>query len=248
MANRTSILSDIVERLQATRLFAGLELSILEEFAEQAILRNYPKYTLLCEPTQKAKHFFLVKSGWVKLYRDSLDGQEAVLDVLNSQQFFGETAHFSNNSYSWYAESIEELELIQFPSTLLQKHIKQTPQLAINMIAAMSRHRAQQDGEIERFMLQNAPQRLGCFLLRLLPPEAADKGAPCPPIQLPYNKSLLATRLGMTPETFSRALKTLQKNTDIKASGLTIMIGNFENLRNYTCRSCSNTFPCDDLT
>ena len=248
MAPHTSTQSDILERLKTTRLFADLELSVLEEFASQAMVRSYPKHTLLCEPAQEAKHFYLVKSGWVKLYRDSLDGQEAVLDVLNAQQFFGETAYFSDNSYSWYAESIEDLELIQFPTSLLHKHIEQTPRLALNMIAAMSRHRAQQDGEIERFMLQNAPQRLGCFLLRLLPADAAKSEGPCPSIQLPYNKSLLATRLGMTPETFSRALKTLQKNTDIKASGFTITIGNFESLRDYTCRSCSNTFPCEDLT
>ena len=112
------------------------------------------------------------------------------------------------------------------------------------MMSAMARYRRQQDRELEHRTIQNAPQRIGCFLLRL-----ADQSKTGPvTIHLPYDKTLVASRLGMQPETFSRALSKLKSQTGITIKGATIEMDSLNQLVEFSCAACSSEFPCKDLT
>jgi CRP-like cAMP-binding protein len=233
------------ELLRQVPIFNGLDEQIIDHFCAHTNQRQIKKGTMICAPDDVAHNFYIVQSGWVKLFRDTQDGQEAVLDILSTFGIFGENSLFGKSDYGWYAEAVEDTTLLSIPVSILKEAIKNHQTVAVNMITAMSEHRRKLDGEIERFMLQNAPQRVGCFLLKLVPQSAWDNEVACPPINLPYNKALVATRLGMTPETFSRALKALKKNTDITVKQSTIHIENVDSLASYSCQACSNFFPCD---
>jgi CRP-like cAMP-binding protein len=92
--------------------------------------------------------------------------------------------------------------------------------------------------------VQNAPQRIGCFLLRLANQTALDNTIT---IHLPYDKTLVASRLGMQPETFSRALAKLKEKTGIRIKGATIEMESLNQLSDFSCAACSSSFPCKDL-
>jgi CRP/FNR family transcriptional activator FtrB len=59
--------------------------------------------------------------------------------------------------------------------------------------------------QIKDLKLRTGTQRLGAFLLRLVDETGVDGVA-----RLPFSKATLASRLGMTPENLSRALRTLE--------------------------------------
>ncbi len=73
--------------------------------------------------------------------------------------------------------------------------------------------------------LQTAQRRLASYLLSLA---AGLKGAAV--VQLPYEKHLLASLLGMTPENFSRALGRLS-DYGVSVRGADVSIGKVERLR-----------------
>lgn len=233
--------------LHNVRLFKGVETQTIQKFANNAVPRSLNKGSMLCFPEDQADHFFVMRNGWIKLSRSSVDGQEAVLDILTRNSVFGETALFGDGAYGWSAEVVEDADFLALPSKLLRTYVEKDPILAVNLITSMTKIRKRQDGEIERFILQNAPQRVGCFLLKLVPTDVVEEGLPCPAIDLPFNKSLLATKLGMTPETFSRALKTLKNNAGLKIQGVTVQINDINSLDKYVCRSCSNSYPCEHV-
>lgn len=184
----------------------------------------------------------MVQQGWIKLFRETLDGEQAIIDILPAGNLFGETALFENGTYAYSAEVIEQAQIIRFPLKTLQREIETNNQLALSMLKTMSRYRREQEMEIEHRTLQSAPQRIGCFLLRLI-----DQHKPGPiNIHLPYDKTLLAARLGMQPETFSRALARLKDETGIEIKGSTIQARSFEQLSEYACSACSSGFPCSD--
>ena len=112
------------------------------------------------------------------------------------------------------------------------------------MLEAFTAKRRKQMQELEGLKLQNAPQRIGCFLLRQCGGLAEGDYA----VSLPYCKSLLATQLGMKSETFSRALNKLKAATGVKASGGTAEIPCLEQLAEFVCCGCSNMYPCRDLS
>ena len=107
----------------------------------------------------------------------------------------------------------------------------------------MAKARRHQDRELEHLVIQNAPQRIGCFLLRLT---NQNETGPIK-ILLPYDKSLVAARLGMQPETFSRALMKLKDATGMEINGATILLSDIKQLIQFSCSACSSEFPCKDL-
>jgi CRP-like cAMP-binding protein len=76
------------------------------------------------------------------------------------------------------------------------------------MIAALSARPKGFVRRSERLVTRTASQRVAMFLLAYAP-DCADKGVGT--LTLPYNKLLIAGRLGMKPETFSRALSDLRR-------------------------------------
>ena len=226
-------------------LFKGLDKPVIERLAHNATLHDVPKGHHLFTREDQAHEYYFILDGWVKLFRETLDGTQTIIDILRGGHIFGETAIFEDNQYPYSAEITEQARIARLPLNALQDEINRTPALALNMMQSMARYRRQQDSEIEHLSLQNAPQRIGCFILKLLDSPAQNHGPVR--LQLPYDKALVAARLGMQPETFSRALKKLVTATDIEIQGSQIDIQDLNRLVQFSCSACSSEFPCKDL-
>lgn len=235
---------NILDQLQSLSLFAGLPEGTLNHFAEKSFLKEGGKGKILFLQGDNAEWFYIIIHGWVKLFRESSEGAEAIIDIVNTGSVFGEDSVFDDNLYNYSAEIIDSTQYIMMPTSLLRYHIEKNQQMAINMLSSMSRQRKQQNRDIEHLNIQNAPQRIGCFLLRLC---ADEKNEPVE-IHLPYDKTLIAARLGMKAETFSRALAKLKKDVNLSIKGSTVQIHNLQQLIEYTCHHCSHSFVCDDMT
>lgn len=233
----------MVHLIKDIDLFYGAGDSFFKGIEKQAHSMTVNKGQVLFSRGEEAESLYFIKSGWIKLFRETLDGTQSVIDILTSGHTFGEAAIFENHTYPYSAEVVESAEIISIPLGALKKEMEENHTLALNMLKSMARYRRHQDQEIEHLSIQNAPQRIGCFLLRLV---KQDSQGPIT-IHLPYDKVLVASRLGMQPETFSRALGKLKDKTGIKVKGATIEIDSIDQLVGYSCAACSSEFPCRDL-
>lgn len=230
-------------QLQGIRLFSNCTPSFLDGLASRSRTQRLPKGQMLFVCDEKADRFFFVVGGWMKLFRETLDGAQAVVDIIPAGHIFGETAIFQNDQYPFSAEAAEESEILVMPLSILKAEIESNPKIALSMLKSMAHYRRLQDQELEHRTLQNASQRIGCFLLRLIDQESEGRVT----IHLPYDKTLVASRLGMQPETFSRALAKLKASVDMEVRGATIELGNVQELSEYACAACSSGFPCKDV-
>ncbi len=215
---------------------------LINSLAAEAKILHLKKRSPIATFGDRAQRFFLIRSGWVKLFRETLDGTEAIIDILTTDHFFGETALFENNLYPFSAEATEPVTLLSLPLAPVAAELEHNSKFALAMIQTMARYRRHQDMELEHRTIQTAPQRIGCFLLRLAD-QSKDGDVT---VQLPYDKVLVASRLGMKPETFSRALGKLKADTGIKVDGATIHVTNLGILSSYACTACSGEYPCGD--
>lgn len=232
-----------MQTIQNIPLFKGCDQTFFGTISSKSSIQKYDKGKMLFIHGEDADRFFIIKSGWVKLFRETLDGAQAVVDILTTNHIFGETSIFEDESYPYSAEIVEPAEIISLPISELKAEIESNNKLALSMLNSMAKYRRQQDNEIEHLSIQSAPQRIGCFLLRLA--DQSSEGTV--KIHLPYDKTLVASRLGMQPETFSRALKKLKDKTGIQVSGATIEMDNLDQLVSYSCAACSSEFPCKDI-
>lgn len=235
---------NISEILRRVPIFRNCGDAFFTKFGSASHVEEHDKGKTLFLSGDAATRFYLIGEGWVKLYRETAEGAQAIIDILTNGQMFGETALFHEDLCPFSAETVEPTKLISLPLSLLKQEINTNNTLAVAMLTSMARYRRYQDQEIEHRSLQNASQRIGCFLLRLT--DQYDL-KPCS-ITLPYDKTLLASRLGMQPETFSRALSKLKDATGIRVKGSTIEIDDIDRLSEFSCSACSSDFPCKDIT
>ena len=242
-SQREPIQPNIGEILRGLPLFKNASDDFFSELLGNVSVQKYPKGKILFLHGDEAERFYLIQSGWVKLFRETLDGAQAVVDIFTAGHLFGETSIFEGSIYPYSAEVVEQGYIVSMPLSLLKSEIEANNKLALDMLSSMARYRRQQDQEIEHRSLQNAAQRIGCFLLRLTNQDTNGKVK----IHLPYDKMLVASRLGMQPETFSRALKKLKEQTGIEINGATISMDSLDQIVSYSCAACSAEFPCKDL-
>lgn len=220
--------------------FKSFKQEILARFSENAHPITAAKGHIVFLQDDKAEYFYYIESGWVKIFRETMDGNEVIMDVLPAGHVFAENTLFHGHTHNFSAEMVDDGKLISFPLRLLEQEISRDPALAVAMLHHQAKQQQDKEKEIEHRVLQNAPQRIGCFLLKLI---KKDSKGPVT-LHLPYDKTLIAARLGMQPETFSRALSRLQTDTGIRVKGPVVEIDNLASLTTYTCPACTGSYPC----
>lgn len=193
------------QMMRRTPLFGVLPREVAERLVEGHGARVYDKGALLFEQGSAAEHCFFILDGWVKVYRSSVDGDETVVHVFRSGEIFGEAVIFMGGRYPVSAETATVCRLFRISGQRLREYIKDRPELALSMLASASQHLKVLVAQLEQMKRLTAPQRLADFLLTLCPTDAGPSS-----IKLPYEKALIANRLGMKPESLSRALVRLK--------------------------------------
>ncbi len=203
MAHLDPVNFDLVRR---TVMFNGLPVKTVHALLGAARVIECPRGAILFVRGDVADRFYVILRGWVKLSRETADGDEHVIGIFSRGEAFAEAAIFGSGRFPVTAEVVEKARLVVIPAAPLLAAIRADGELAINILGAMSHRLRYLVGQVEQIRAKSAPQRVGEFLLRLSPGE---KGPLT--IHLPYDKSLIAARLGMKPETFSRALAKLRE-------------------------------------
>ena len=82
--------------LAAIPFFAGLEPSLLEEFATSALRREYGAGETLFLEGEPSPGLFILESGYVKVVKGSIHGREQSLEFIGPSQPFHTVSIFTN--------------------------------------------------------------------------------------------------------------------------------------------------------
>ena len=193
-----------LEFLKSISLFAKLSDKDIEQFASVSNLKAHKKGKLLYLEGDKADFIYIICNGWLKLFHITEEGEEVILAMLTSDSTTGENSIFEQGRFTSSAQVAEDATVICIPYSLVKKQLQLNNQLALNMLSTMVQYRRRHELQLEQYLLYSAPQRIGCFLLGLCPVPQQKDGVT---LDLPYDKTLIASNLGMKGATFSaRAL------------------------------------------
>jgi CRP-like cAMP-binding protein len=176
--------------------------ALLDERSVRAVERGH----VLFHQDDPAHAFFLVLEGQVKLSRINPGGNEALVHIYGAGESFAEAAMFLGGRYPVAAEAVTAARVMRIESESLRRKVAERPEIAFAMMASMSRHLKVLVDQIEKMKLLSADQRVAEFLLGLC---GERTGAVT--LVLPHEKNLIASRLGMKPATFSRAIARIRE-------------------------------------
>jgi CRP/FNR family transcriptional regulator, dissimilatory nitrate respiration regulator len=172
---------------------------------ESAGLREFGRGESIFIEGDPADFIGLVLGGWVKLFRVKPNGAEVVIGVFTRGGSFGEAPAVMETAFPVSAAAVTDGRLLMIRSAPLIGMMTRNPAVTRAILAATLAHLHGLVHQIEQLKAQSGAQRLAEFLVSLAPVEAG----PCT-LTLPYDKSLVAARLGMKPESLSRALARLR--------------------------------------
>jgi CRP-like cAMP-binding protein len=199
-------------------IFSGLKPETVERLIAPASVMTLKHGDCLFRQGDVASAFFIVVDGWVKLYRLTLGGDEAIIHILTKGESLGEAMAFTGTRYSATAEAVSNSRVVRIPADYLVRCIHEMPDIALAIIASTTGRLQRLVQEIEHLKAQSGIQRVAEFLAGLCPP-----GAGPHTITLPYDKTLIAGRLGLKPESLSRAFAKLRRvGVEVRASHVVV--------------------------
>lgn len=216
-------LRDAKDLWQVSRLplFSGLPPETTDSLLAEAYVRCVERNAVLFVQGEQASHFYVILDGWVKLHRNALDGGESVIGVFAAGEPIAEAAIFASERYPVSATVIADSRLLVIPGEHFVDRLRANPELGLNMLASISCRLRVLVRQLEHLSTRSSVERLAEFLLQLCPDT---DGRPATSVRLPLDKYLIAARLGMQPETLSRALGRLRE-IGVTSQGDQVLIG-----------------------
>jgi CRP/FNR family transcriptional activator FtrB len=199
-------------------IFRALSASKRKELLRNAIQHSVAPGTVLFEQGEVPNFQLVVISGAAQLFGRSAEGREVLIEVVRAPDLVIPAAIVTGAPYLMQARVPEPSRFLLIRATTFREAVVTDPALAQAVIGSLAQQFRRMVRQIKNLKLRSSTQRAACYVLAL----SARQGTPDRAV-LPYEKNLIASELGMTRESFSRALSSLEKS-GISVEGQTIVI------------------------
>lgn len=224
-------MSSVLDELKRAALFERLSSDQLDTLAHNAVNLKVPEGKTLFEQSDKADRFFLVLSGQIKLFRISPDGNEKVIEIVTPGQTFAIALLFMDQpQYPVCASALIDSELISVDSQTFGTMLRSSVDTCFLLLGDMSQRIRGLIKEIDDLSLQSGTCRVAAYLLKIAPEEPKT-------FTLDIPKGIMASRLSVKPETFSRIIRRLQEEQILSIDRNQVTIHNVNALKS-TAEHC----------
>lgn len=203
----------MIDELRRAPLLSRLEAEQLQRVVRHAARVKLTADQLLFSQGDAANRFYLLLAGRMRLFRLSPEGAEKVIEIVNPGQTFAEALMFLNAPrYPVCASALVDSELIAIDALDFAGMLRDSVESCFLMLGVLSQRLRGLIGEIDDLTLHTATSRVARYLASRLPPGERS-------LELDVRKGVLASRLSVQPETFSRVIKSLTDQGVIRMQG-----------------------------
>ncbi len=228
---------DVIKALRTIIVFNGVENKIFEKITKEFKLIKISKNKALFNQEEVAKKFFIVVEGSIALTYLNQDGEELIVEIAEMGSFLQDifTVNFMVN-----AKAINPSCLLAIDRLKMIELMKENHEFGFNFLQKNSQRNQKIFTHLIDLKSNNAKFKVANFLLGLF----FDQGQKNKQVLLNYDKSLIASYLGIKPETLSRILKKLKSEGEISIKKNLITFLKTNVLCNYcnqqTSEKCNN--------
>ncbi|MBK1706626.1 Crp/Fnr family transcriptional regulator [Halochromatium glycolicum] len=204
--------------LRQAPLFTALSPAQLDRLLQRANRARLAPGQLLFRQDESAERFYFVRFGQMRLFRLSSDGDEKIIELIRAGQTFAEGLLFMGTGrYPVCAAALTEAEVVGIDAADFAAMLRDSPDTCFALLGDLSRRLHSMIAEIDSLTLLSAQGRVARWLLHNSRPDE-------PSLRLSVSKSVLASRLSIQPETWSRVTRRLSEQGLIEVEGDRIAI------------------------
>jgi CRP/FNR family transcriptional activator FtrB len=208
--------------------FDQLDSDVLERCATYGDFAEANPGDVLCREGAMPDSLYVLLDGRVSLTGSAPDASSAVINILGPRSSFILANVLADEPYLMGAEAVANSLLVKIAAAPMRAVVAAQPAAAMAMMRAMSAELASMTQQVVDLKARVAAQRLGTYLLSLVPDTAATQAD----FRLPVSKGLLAPWLGCRAENLSRAFSALRA-FGVETHGSRVMLHDISRLKSY---------------
>ena len=216
--------------LRALPLFEGLDADVQEHLARHASLRVFAKCQEIASSADMADQFHFLVTGNAKVQLETTSGRKKVVEIVRAGYNFDECMPMYAARQNLHVIAIGSARVLSVPKEVVQAAMEAHPPLAMRFICSMSHRMAQLMGELNSHIFDNAMQRFVRYIVGQLVPASQENSLQAVTVTLPAGKAVVASRLSLSPEYFSRMLRQLESEQLIAVDSRSIAIPDLSRL------------------
>jgi CRP-like cAMP-binding protein len=226
----TSVLEGAVRRYLGC-LEPGLatQADVVAVLAGGSQLMHVRRGETVCAAGKRRTGCYWLASGKVKLALLGGDGAERVMDVALPGASFGEVGLWADATDSLCAESLEDSDLLFIARSAIDDAFERSAAFARALMRRVCAQGVRLLHDVEACCLMSAGERVERYLVDKAQPSA--RFGNHAEVQLPASKSVVASSLNLSPETFSRELHRLASDQLVTIDRRTIHVHDIGALR-----------------
>ena len=187
-------------------LFSEMLQANFEQLMQGAYAQNFPAGVELVRQGDPADFLHVVVEGAVELFAE-WGGQTCTMAVVQPVGTFILAACIKDAPYLMSARTLQKSRVILIPASDLRAVFRRDPEFAVSTIVELAGCYRAVVRHAKVLKLRTSRERVAAYLVKQL-----RRAAPELAFDLPVEKRLIASYLGMTPENLSRTLRALEKD------------------------------------
>lgn len=191
--------------ISATPWLQQVPATTIDRLATQAVLHRMPAGSTLFEQAETPAFALLLVAGTVELL--AVRGtEESLVEFVHAPDLLLPAAVLNRQPYLLRARVLDEARLVMIQAEAFRTAVASDHDLGLAVLACQAAQFRRQIKHSKNLRLRSAAERVGCYLVQLTGSVPVGQ-----PVQLPMEKYLIASQLGITRETFSRTLATIAR-------------------------------------
>jgi CRP/FNR family transcriptional activator FtrB len=221
---------DEIEEMRSLPLFAGVGAAHVEEMLRESFLQRFPIYVELAREGDPANFLHVIIDGQIEMYSIHR-ARGTTISVIGPGHSFIVAAVILDRVYLKSARALLPSRILLIPAEAVRRYFGEDAAFARTLALEIAGAYRGIVRELKNQKLRSSIERLANWILSS-DCGKGEKGS----FELPFDKKILASRLGMAPEVLSRSIAALIPY-GVSVSGRHIEIGDRRALTRLACPS-----------
>lgn len=219
----------MLQTLRTTPLLRDLPDPLLDRLAAISKIVTVAEDAEICRQGDAADQLIIVLDGQLAGFSTAANGTTAVVEVIRTGETLGLATLLARLPRLLGVRAVAPSRLLSIDAKGLLTLVEQEPSLVTALLRAEASEFRALVRQVCDLKLRTTAQRLGCYLLSLNTERQANATA----LRLPFDKRLLAARLGCRQENLSRAFAAL-RGFGVETHGARVILHDIASLKAYS--------------
>jgi CRP/FNR family transcriptional activator FtrB len=219
----------ILQALRATPLLRAVSPQVMDRLVTISEIVNVAEDTELYRQGEAAGALYIVLDGQLAGFSTAANGTTAVVEVIRTGETLGLATLLARLPRLMGVRTVTSSRLLAIDADGLLELVEHEPSLVTALLRAEANEFHALVRQVCDLKLRTTAQRLGCYLLSL----STERQGNATAMRLPFDKRLLAARLGCRQENLSRAFAAL-RGFGVETHGARVILHDIAKLRAYS--------------